>query len=231
MILAAGEGKRLRPLTYNTTKALVEVNGKPLLQILIEQLKTAGITKIIVIVNHFKEKIIDYFGNGSQFGVTLTFIEQKERKGNANALLYVESYIKGKRFFLIAIDSLFETEVLSRLLSHRSEGVFTVKEVTDTSRYGTVAIKGKNVLKIVEKSTQPPSNLANFSVYILPREIFEECKHVPLSPRGEYEITDAIQSLIDKGIVFEYEVSKYILDIGTLEQLREAQEIAKKLGL
>lgn len=231
MILAAGEGKRLRPLTNNTTKALIKVNGKPLLQILIEQLKTVGITQIIVVVHHLKNTVISHFGDGSHFGVKLTFVEQKELKGNANALPYVEPYIKKERFFLLAIDSLFETDLLKRLLSHQSEGVFTVKEVEDTSRYGTIAVEGKKVKKIIEKSLHPPSNLANFSVYIVPKEIIPECKHVSLSPRGEYEITDALQALIDKGMTFEYEKSNYILDIGTPEQLQEAQELAKKFRL
>ena len=230
VIWAAGAGTRLQPLTLETPKAMVPINGKPLLQILVEQLKTVDVDEVIVIVKHLKEKIVEFFGDGSKFGIKMIFVEQEELKGNANALLCAEPYVKD-RFFCLAVDSLFETELLSRLLEHKSSGVFTCKEVDDPARYGTVDVVDGKVDKIVEKSANPPSNLANFSVYIFPKEIFEACKGIDLSPRGEYEVTDAIQELIDSDVRFEYELSEHIIDIGTHEQFEEAQELGKKLGL
>ncbi len=232
VILAAGAGTRLRPLTLDIPKAMIPVNGKPMLQIIIEQLKTVGVTEIVIIVHYLKDKIINYFGDGSKLGIKITYTEQKEMKGTADAVLTAEPFITDKKFILIYCDSLFETDQLQRLLAHKkADGVFTVREVEDPSRFGVIITEGKKIVKFVEKPEQPVSNLASFSVFIMPREIFETCKLIKPGPKGEYWLTDAIQMLIDRGLTFEYEVSKYILDIGTHEQYTEAQELAKKLHL
>jgi len=231
VILAAGRGTRLQPLTDSIPKAMVPINGRPQLEILVEQLKTVGVKDILIIVHYMKEKIIDYFGDGSKFGLKIQYAEQKEMKGTANAVSYAEPFVKDKKFFLIFCDSLFETDLLERLLKHKSDGVFTCREVEDPRRFGVLVVDGKKVVKFVEKPEVPPSNLASFSVFIMPREIFDACKKVEPKQKGEYWLTDAIQILIDNGVVFEYEISKHILDIGTHEQLAEAQDLARKLGL
>jgi UDP-N-acetylglucosamine diphosphorylase / glucose-1-phosphate thymidylyltransferase / UDP-N-acetylgalactosamine diphosphorylase / glucosamine-1-phosphate N-acetyltransferase / galactosamine-1-phosphate N-acetyltransferase len=230
VILAAGKGTRLMPLTKTTPKALVSVNGKPLLQILLEQLKSVDVTEIIVVVHHLQQEIKKYFGDGQKFGVSITYVTQEKLRGNADALATVEPYIENS-FLCLAVDSLFETDILRKLMKHDSDGVITCKEVVDTSRFGTLRIDERKVLQIVEKSKDPPSHLANFSVYLFPHEIIEACKTVPESTRNEYELTDAIQALIEAGMIFEYETSEHIIDIGTPEQLQEAQELAKKLDL
>jgi len=231
VILAAGRGTRLQPLTDTIPKAMLLINGKPILQIILEQLKTVGVTEVVVIVNYLKDHIINYFGNGSKMGLKITYVEQPELRGSADAIARAEPYITEKRFFVIACDSLFETHLLKRLLRHESPGVFTCTEVEDGRRYGILVTEGKKVLKIIEKPEQPPTNLANLSVYILPHEIFKACKEVKQGLKGEYWLPEAIQMLIDAGIEFEYEVCSHILDIGTPEQLEEAQELAKKLSL
>lgn len=231
VILAGGRGTRLQPLTDTMPKAMVPINGKPQLEILIQQLKTVGVKDILIIVNYMKEKITDYFGDGKKFGVKIHYAEQKEMKGTADATLYAESFVKNKQFFLIFCDSLFETDLLQRLLKHTSDGTFTCREVEDPRRFGVLMVEGKKVVKFIEKPEKPVSNLASLSVFVMPREIFEACKKVKPQTKGEYWLTDAIQILIDKGMTFEYEISKHILDIGTHEQLAEAQILAKKLGL
>ncbi len=234
IILAAGAGTRLRPLTLDIPKAMIPVNGKPILQIIIEQLKTVGVTEIVIIVYYLKDKIINYFGNGAKMGIKITYVDQKEMKGSADAVVKAEPYITDEKFFVIACDSLFETDQLTRVLAHKTaDGVFTCKEVTyeQAKQLGVLFIEGSKVTKIIEKPKDPPSRLANFSVYWLPRSVFDACKKVPQGPKGEYWLPEAIQMLIESGMVFEYEVSKHILDIGTPEQYAEAQELAKKLGL
>jgi len=231
VILAAGRGTRLQPLTDTMPKAMVLINGKPQLEILIEQLKTVGVNDITIVVHYMKEKIISHFGDGSRFNVKIRYVEQKEMKGTADAVLCTEPYVKDKKFFLIYCDSLFETNLLERLLKHKSDGVFTCREVKDPSRFGILMIEGNKVVKFVEKPEHPPSHLASFSVFIMPRKIFGACRKIKPGPRGEYWLTDAIQLLIDGGTVFEYEISKHILDIGTHEQLAEAQDLARELGL
>jgi len=231
VVMAAGAGTRLQPLTLDTPKAMIPVNGKPMLQVLLEQLKTVGVTEVVVIVHYLKDKIIDYFKDGSKLGLKLTYVEQKEMKGSADAVLCAAPYVKDDRFFVIACDSLFETDQLSRVLAHKSDGVFTCKEVKDGRPFGILITDGKKVTRIIEKPEVPPTNLANFSVYLLPQEIFEACRTVKPGLKGEYWLPEAIQMLIEKGHSFEYEVSKHILDIGTHEQLAEAQELAKRLNL
>lgn len=231
IILAAGRGTRLQPLTDTTPKAMLPINGKPMLEIILHQLKSVGVTEVVVIVNYLKEHIKKHFGNGSKIGMKITYVEQPELKGSADAIARAEGHITDKRFFVIACDSLFETHLLKRLLKHTSPGVFTCTEVEDGRRYGILITEGRKVTRIIEKPENPPTNLANFSVYILPHEIFKACKEVKEGVKGEYWLPDAIQMLIDKGIEFEYEVCSHILDIGTPEQLAEAQEMAKKLNL
>jgi len=233
VVLAAGQGKRLHPITLSTPKAMIPVNGKPILQIILEQLKSAGVTEVVIVVHYLKDKIIDYFGNGSKIGLKITYVEQKEMKGSADAVVCTEPYITDDKFLVIACDSLFETELLQKVLAHNSDGVFTCREVTfeQGKRLGILLTEGQKVVRIIEKPLSPPTRLANLSVYLLPKEVFIKCKNVKVGPKGEYWLPEAIQMLIDEGKTFEYELSKHIIDIGTPEQYEEAQDLAKHLGL
>src|SRR3989344_1684852 len=230
VILAAGRGQRLIPLTEKIPKALAPVNGRPILGIILKQLQKVGIKEVIIVVHHLKEKIMD-FCKQSMLGMKIMVVEQKEMKGTADAVLQAEPYIKDNKFLCIAADSLFETKLLKKLINTKAEGVITCKEVKDTKPWGILKVEGKKVLEMVEKPVIPPSNLANFSVYLFPIEIFAACKKVKPSARGELEINDAIKMLIDQGIVFTYVKSDYIMDIGTIEHLKKAEELAKELGL
>jgi bifunctional UDP-N-acetylglucosamine pyrophosphorylase/glucosamine-1-phosphate N-acetyltransferase len=231
VILAAGQGKRLLPLTQDIPKAMILINGKPMLQVILEQLKSVGITDIVIVVHYLKEKIMNYFGDGKKFGTTIRYVVQPAMKGSADAVVCAEPFITGKQFLCIACDSLFETALLGRILAHKSDGVFTCRKVPDARRYGVLVTEGNKVMRVIEKPEHPPTNFANHSVYLLPREIFAACKKVKPSVGAEYWLVDAIQILIDSGMTFEYEISENILDIGTQEQYQEAQELAKKLGL
>lgn len=232
VVLAAGRGTRLQPITDKVPKAMVTVNGKPMLQIVLEQLKSVGVKDIVIVVNYLKEKVIDYFGDGTKFGLKIKYVEQKEMKGTADAVSHAEPFITDDKFWLIFCDSLFETDQLTRILEHKDvDGVFTCKEVEDGRAFGILVTDGKKVTQFVEKPENPPTNLASFSVFMMPREIFEACKKVTPKAKGELWLTDAIQLLIDSGKTFTYEKSQHIIDIGTHEQLAAAQELAKKLGL
>ncbi len=221
VILAAGKGTRLLPLTENTPKSLVKINGVPMLNRMLKQLKDVGISEVVVIVHHLKEKVIDYCNNFQ--GIKVTCVEQEEMKGTADAVLCAEGHIN-ERFLCLGVDSYFETSMLKELVSLEGN-VITCVEVEETSRYGILAVNGNEVTEIVEKPNDPPSNFANMSVYIFPIEIFDACKEVVPSARGELEVTDAINSLIEKGVSFSYFKAEKILDIGTPEQLKEAEEL------
>ncbi len=224
VILAAGKGSRLMPLTTSVPKSLILINGVPLLERMLKQLKEVGIMDVVVVVHHLKGEIMNYC-SGSPFGMNVTCVEQEEMKGTADAVLCAESHVVG-RFLCIAVDSFFETSLLNELINTEG-GVITCKEVEDPSRYGVLEVDGEDVIGIVEKSSSPPSNLANFSVYVFPHEIFDACKELIPSARGEFEITDAINLLIERGVDFKY-LKAEVLDIGTPEQLKEAEEIGWK---
>jgi dTDP-glucose pyrophosphorylase len=230
VILAAGRGTRLLPLTQDVPKALAPINDKPILEIILSQLKEVGVTDIIIIVHHLQEEIHNYCADSS-FEMKITCVEQKEMKGTADAVLQAEPYIHDDKFLCIAADSLFETELLHQLLKETSDGVITCKEVKDTKQWGILKVDGDKVLDMVEKPDDPPSNLANFSVYVFPKEIFAACKKVKLSKRGELEINDAIKMLINSGMYFTYIKCEHIIDIGTPEKLEKAEILAEKLGL
>src|SRR3989344_564814 len=230
VILAAGRGKRLLPLTKKIPKALALVNGKPILEIILKQLKEVGVNEAVIITHHLNHKIKKYC-QGSPFGIRTICVTQKRMLGTADAVLQAEPYIKNDKFLCIAADSLFETKLLRKLINTKADGVITCKEVEDTKPWGILKVEGKKVLEMVEKPVIPPSNLANFSVYLFPIEIFAACKKVKPSARGELEINDAIKMLIDQGIVFTYVKIDYIMDIGTIEHLKKAEELAKELGL
>jgi len=230
IILAAGRGKRLKELTEEKPKVMCEVDGKPMLEHTLKKLAKAGITEAIIIVHYKKEHIINYFGDEFD-GIALTYAKQEEMKGTGDAVLTAEPYVDTDRFLVLAGDVVFEPDLIAKVTSHDSDGVITVCRVDDPSRFGVIEVDNGSVTRIVEKSADPPTNLANASVYVFPQAIFVACKKIPLSPRGEYEITDAIQMLIDDGYTFEYEVIDKWIDVGVKEQLEEAQALAKKLNL
>ncbi|MBS3148283.1 nucleotidyltransferase family protein [Candidatus Woesearchaeota archaeon] len=230
VILAAGRGTRLAPLTDTIPKALVPINGRAMLDIILEQLSFAGVTEAVIVVHYLKDKIIAAIGN-ERHGIKIKYAEQEKINGSAPALLCAEPHITDEKFITLACDSLFETDLLSRLLEHDSDGVFTCREVEDGRRYGILETSGRRVTRIIEKPENPPTNLANFSVYLLPHDIFDACRQVPFGKNDEKWLPDAIQNLIEQGMIFTFEKSAHILDIGTNEQLAEAQELAKKLNL
>ena len=229
VILAAGRGKRMMELTEECPKPLMKVNGKTILEIILKQLSQTGVTEVVIVVKHCKEKIIEKIGNNI-YGMKVIYAEQQDTKGTAQAVLTAEPYIKDDKFFVIAGDSLFPTDVLERLKNHpNADAVLTVCKIEDPRKFGTIEPVNGKVKKIVEKSENPPSNLANISIYFFPKAIFNFCKQVPLSPRNEYEITDAIQALIDQNNIVEYEIIEKGLDIGTREHIEKAQNLAKDL--
>lgn len=232
LVLAAGAGTRLRPLTLDTPKAMIPINGKPMLHVILDQLKSVGVTETVIVVHYLKEKIQEYFGAGEKVGMKLTYVEQKEMRGSADAVRCGAQHITNERFLAIACDSLFPTNHLKALLAVPEQGALTVCKVADARQYGVIAHDGTRVTRIVEKSASPPTNLANTSIYLFPKSIFEACATIPPHPVSkEYLLTDAIQYLIDRGTAFAFrEVSDW-LDIGTPEQYAEAQSLAKKLGL
>lgn len=189
VILAAGEGVRLRPLTLTRPKCMLHVAGKPILHHLLLEAKKAGISEAVVVVRYLKEKVIDYFSK-VDLGMRIRFVEQGPEKGTAAALMCAEGQIDDT-FVMLAGDTVTEASVIrSAIAGHEGRITLAVKKVRNPHEYGVVELSGDKVSLFEEKPKHPKTDLANLSIYCMEPTIFEELKSVGKSERGEYEITN-----------------------------------------
>jgi NDP-sugar pyrophosphorylase family protein len=222
IILAAGEGKRLRPLTLDKPKPLVEVNGKPLLEHNLDNL-VGFIEEVILIIGYKGEKIKEKYGD-SYKGMKLKYVEQKEQLGTGHALLQAEDLVKGK-FLVLNADDLFSKKDVENCLKH--ELCIVVKKVKNPERFGIVFLENNKLKSIIEKPKEFIGNLANTGFYVLHKDIFEEIKKVGKSERGEYELVGAITSLAQKKEIKCTE-AEYYIPIGYPEDLAKASRILSR---
>jgi|YelNatPaOPRAMG01_1025707.scaffolds.fasta_scaffold04632_9 bifunctional UDP-N-acetylglucosamine pyrophosphorylase/glucosamine-1-phosphate N-acetyltransferase len=187
LILAGGEGKRLRPFTYTRPKGMVYIAGKPLLYWIMEELKKAGINEFYIVVQHHKEKIIEYFKEWKN----VVFLEQGKEYGTAKAVECAKGSITGE-FVVVAGDQLFSHKIVKEVMGRKGKKVAALKEHGEGENYGFVLVEGGRIKEVHEKSERPPSRLINLSIYKFTDEIFNEIQKIEKSSRGEYEITDAL---------------------------------------
>jgi bifunctional UDP-N-acetylglucosamine pyrophosphorylase/glucosamine-1-phosphate N-acetyltransferase len=211
VILAAGEGKRMRPLTYTRPKVMLPVAGKPILQHLLLEFKEAGISDFLIVIGYHSEMVRDYFGDGKRRGVNIDYIMQRKQLGTADALKAAEG-LAGTKFLVVNGDVIIRREDISRLVA-RDECTMGLIEVEGATDVGVVEVGGNKVMRIHEKVKKPPTNLVNAGIYCLTSEIFSAISATPKSPRGEYELTDSLQLLIDKGSPVFYQMITYWLDL------------------
>ena len=222
VILAAGEGTRMRPLTYTRPKVMLPIANKPILEHLLLEASKAGVMDFVFIVGYRDEQVRDYFGDGEKWGVSIEYCNQRKQAGTADALRMVEGMINGK-FLTINGDIIVKSSDISRLIA-KDENTMCVIEVEDVKNLGVVEIKGDRVLRIHEKIAAPPSNLANTGLYLFTPEIFAAIAETALSTRGEYEIPDAIQLMIDKKNNVSFMIPSYWLDVSYPWDLLKANE-------
>ncbi len=228
VILAAGEGTRMRPLTQNKPKVMLPIANKPMLEHIIDAVRDAGIEDILLIVGYRKESITDYFGDGSKFGVRITYTTQNQQMGTGHAFGMASGFCKGP-FIALNGDVLVSSSHIRKIMARNEDAVITVKAVEHPQSYGVIEAEGPRVKRIVEKSTEPPTNMANAGVYLFSTAIFNAIFKTQLSPRGEIEVTDSIQFLIDKGSPVGYEVMEEPwLDVGRPWDLLTANELNLK---
>ena len=234
VILSAGEGTRMRPLTITKPKTMLPVAGKPIIRYNIEALRDCGVTDILLIVGYKEEMVRNYFKDGKDLGVNISYMTQKDLEGTANAIGYAKDFIEDSIIVLNG-DIILDVSILSEIISNYEESkpdtLMVLKEVEDPTRFGVVEIKDDHVVNIVEKPEKDkvPSNLANTGIYIFNKDIFEKIEKTPESPRGEYEITDSLSMQIEDGkFVKGYTTEKEWLDIGKPWELIEINE--KLLG-
>ena len=207
IILTAGEGTRMRPLTTTRPKTMLITGGKPLIQYNIESLRDAGIKDITLVVGYKKEVIEDYFGDGSDFGVKINYAVQDGQLGTAHAIGSAEKYID-ESFIVLNGDIIVSYDLIRNLIekyatrtSNNVKSVMTLITVDDPSSYGVVSMVNDKINEIVEKpeKEEAPSNLANAGIYLFSTEIFDAIRKTELSQRGEYEITDSLAIELAEG--------------------------------
>ena len=230
LLLAGGHGTRLRPLTFTGNKHMLPLANKPMLQYGLEHLKNAGIKDIGIILGPVKEGVVEYFRDGSNFGVDITYIEQPDPKGLAHAVLVAHEYLKGQPFVMYLGDNLLKQGVkpfIDVFNKTDSDFVGGVAKVNDPSRYGVVEYhKDGTIKKIVEKPKEPISEWALIGLYVFNERVFDAIKEIKPSWRGELEITDTIQTLLNQGLRINIvKVEGWWKDTGKPEDLLDANQL------
>ncbi|MDR0900298.1 MAG: NTP transferase domain-containing protein [Methanobrevibacter sp.] len=246
IILSAGEGTRMRPLTLTKPKTMLPVAGKPIIQYNIEALKDSGVTDILLIVNYKEEMVREYFKDGKDFGVNITYKTQKELSGTANAIAYGEDFINDINDIVdasfdesddeslivlngdIIIDNELINDIIKEYYEYNPDTLMVLTEVDDPSHFGVVEMENSFVKNIVEKpkKEEAPSNLINTGIYIFNKDIFDKIAKTTKSERGEYEITDSLAMQIqDNKKVRGFKTNKKWIDVGRPWELIEINEI------
>jgi glucose-1-phosphate thymidylyltransferase len=230
LILSGGKGTRLRPITHTSAKQLVPVANKPVLFYAIEAMAGAGIEQVgIIIAPETGEEIRLAAGDGSRFGVELTYILQDEPAGLAHAVLTAEPYLGDSPFVMYLGDNLLQGGIEDLVRSFREQepdALILLTPVPDPESYGVAELSGGKVVQLVEKPREPRTNLALVGVYMFTASVHAAAKAIEPSARGELEITDAIQYLVDQGQRVEPHIVKgWWKDTGRLDDMLEANRL------
>ncbi len=230
LVLAGGSGTRLRPITHTSAKQLVPVANKPILFYGLEQIVAAGVTDVIIIVGDTEQEIRDAVGDGSALGLNPTYVRQDAPRGLAHAVLTAADHLGDDDFIMFLGDNLIEggiTHVVEHFNAERPAASILLKKVPDPHRFGVAELDDAgHVVRLVEKPADPPSDLALVGVYLFTHKIIDAARRIQPSARGELEITDAIQQLLDDGErVISSKVEGWWLDTGKKDELLEANRI------
>lgn len=196
VVLAAGEGKRMRPLTYERPKVMLPIAGKPIIERLLGVVKEAGIDDLVLVVGYHDETIRNYFGEGERWGINIEYVTQKMQLGTADALRRAEGLVEDK-FVLLNGDTIVYAEDIRRVMTDSI--TLGVVEVRNPEDYGVVETEGEKIIRIHEKMKHPITNLINAGLYFLDERIIEVLQKTERSERGEFELTDSLQLLIESG--------------------------------
>lgn len=230
IILHGGHGTRLRPLTHTGPKQLLKIANKPMSQYVLEDLRNAGIKDIAIIIGDvYPEKVKEFYGNGENFGVNLTYVYQENPHGIAHAISLCRDFIGSDKFVVYLGDNILRTGLSSyveKFETSSSDALILLSEVENPSQFGVAEIIENKIIKIVEKPKNPPSNFAVIGVYFLTPKIFEIIKTLKPSWRNELEITEALQSLMDSGLKIEHDyVTGWWKDTGTPKDILHANQL------
>jgi glucose-1-phosphate thymidylyltransferase len=229
LVLSGGAGTRLRPITHTSAKQLVPVANKPVLFYGLEALLAAGVSDVGIVVGDTHAEIEAAVGDGSALGLRVTYIRQQAPLGLAHAVLTAEEYLAGSPFVMYLGDNLLRdgiTELVERFRAGTSDAMILLQRVPDPESYGVAELEDGRVVRLAEKPPQPKSDLALVGVYMFSPAVMDSVKAIRPSGRGELEITDAIQHMIDRGLAVEpHEVTGWWKDTGRLEDMLEANRL------
>jgi len=203
LILSGGKGTRLRPITYTSAKQLVPVANKPVLFYGIEAMAAAGISEVgIIVAPETGDEIRAAAGDGSAFGVAITYLDQAEPLGLAHALLTAEAFLGDEPFVMYLGDNLLRhgiVRLVDTFKADKPDALILLTPVPDPQNYGVAELSDGRVARLVEKPAEPATDLALVGVYMFTAAVFEAARAIEPSARGELEITDAIQAMVDTG--------------------------------
>jgi glucose-1-phosphate thymidylyltransferase len=231
LILSGGKGTRLYPITYTRAKQLVPVANKPILFRVIEAIRDAGITEIGIVVGDTAKEIKETVGPGERWGVKITYIPQKEPLGLAHAVKISRDYLGGDRFVMFLGDNVIQGGISGLIREFETSQYncqIVLTAVDNPSSYGVAELDpdSHRIIRLVEKPRNPPSNLALVGIYMFDEHVWEAVAAIKPSWRGELEITDAIQYLVDKGyMVHPYIHKGWWIDTGEPGEMLEANDM------
>src|SRR4051794_38141859 len=231
LILSGGKGTRLRPLTHTSAKQLVPVANKPVLFYGIEAMAQAGIEEVgIIIAPETGAEIREAAGDGSRFGIRIEYIEQDAPLGLAHAVLTAEPYLGDSPFVMYLGDNLLRNGIVALVDEFRRDqpdALILLTPVSDPQNYGVAELDGdRRVARLVEKPEEPKSDLALVGVYMFTPAIFEAARSIEPAWRNELEITDAIQTLVDRGLrVDPHIVRGWWKDTGQVQDMLDANRL------
>ena len=231
--LAAGRGTRMQGLTEDCPKPMLPIGDRPMLAHQIERMEQAGIREALIIVGYKAEMVKGYFAEHPPAKAKLSYVIQEKQDGTGSAAMLAREFAGQDPFLMTYGDNIVEPEVYRDLLAKAdgAEMVLSVKHVEDPYQGGAVYTEGERVTKIVEKPPKGTSttNWNNAGIYVFRPSVFEALDNIELSPRGEYELTDAVHAVVDSGKPVKwYEIRGFWRDIGRPEDLPEAEKYLER---
>jgi UDP-N-acetylglucosamine diphosphorylase/glucosamine-1-phosphate N-acetyltransferase len=221
VILAAGEGRRMRPLTASRPKVMLPVANQPMVEHLIVAVRDAGISDFVLVIGYREQEVREYFGDGSALGVNIRYVTQRRQRGTADALDTARGIIF-EPFLLLNGDMILQSADI-RALIRREAPALAVIESDHPELYGVVTVQGERITGLIEKSTDAPGNLINAGAYLFGPDIFDHLT-LALSGRGEFELTDAISGYIADGVLTGHRLSSWY-DVGEPWNLLDANAV------